>query len=870
MTKTHDIVASALNARGISFSHSTSGTAELYMPTVCPLCGHGSDDHPNSDCLLVVSPALNGDSRHEYRCAHSVPDVNEDQTEMFFRKVGMSMPTSVTPTANLARTRSPHSKRKPKQRSATRGTQATRHPEYIGRLHSRLMRHQQAVAWLNNVKGLDTDTLSHAGAGLSESYRSKKSGQTQQDAFALPWRDKDGQLSSYRTYFDIPGVTINPTGQSWSSHEPSTYYSKACRGRPEVLVFEDVFDLLLTHQTLAGYGHDEDYLLICPSVPGSVPGEWDQGFFSQFRNIYACPSSSESQFATVLTEAAGVAVNIVFPERAESWQEYLPSTQSAGDLLSLVDSSSPAPTPAGDAGQIRSVQNVMGNLLPYSPIDCNGAFNNGYLYYPTRMIRQDCTEDGSSNPKIIEVVETVLIRSDRTIQRVKDLTPLKRSNHQHAVKRLTDDTLIIREPEASEHQTWSFESISRYLAGHDCHVGLSELLFQVRGHLASTVWLPRAEDYTLLSLVAAASYCMTVFDSVPLVLLTGDKGTGKSELTNALIDVSANAKMVGQGSAAAIARTIDQTRGLLAFDDMDHLGGNRKGDTAAEQLRQQLKQSYSQKSSSKVVFDGAKGRTLNFYGIKVINNTTGIDPITGSRCLHIYTRKIPPIERSTFAHQSAHHLDADGLATLRDNLHTWTFSNVRAIRTAYESTIKGKTSRTEEIHAPLKALAALAGNATIESDLKTALEVQHSILVAPDGDLDDILVASVQEFIHQGYNAITPTHLALELRYKTAGGTSLVERGHDTATLSPEWVGRQLRKLELAHPELPAERVRVRGHKLRAIPLVAPSAVDGCEGLASGEQKHTTPVHPAAFCAFTRADRCARCRYAALACPIRP
>jgi len=396
---------------------------------------------------------------------------------------------------------------------------------------------------------------------------------------------------------------------------------------------------------------------------------------------------------------------------------------------------------------------------------------------------------------------------------------------------------------------------------------LSTLLHSIRSHLSASVWLPNEDDYTVMSLVAATSYCMSIFDSVPLVLLTGEKGTGKTEFSNAIIQVSANAAMIGQGSPAAIARQIDKTRGLLVLDDMDHLGGKSKTGAQTEQLRQLIKQSYSKKSASKVVFDGSKENTLNFYGIKVINNTTGIDPITGSRCLHIFTSKIPPLESQAFITQSENQLDYDDLSEVRDNFHTWVFSNTQRIDHAYQQEKQGKTNRTDEIHAPLRTFAKLSGDKSIIDSLEKALARQTLILGSKNQKPVDLLIDIISKLIFQGHRSVTPTHVYLEmllsLQSSTASTFSISGK-----TFSPEWVGRQLRAQNLVSTSGRNTRKTIRGHKLRVLEI-APDAIKKVLGKDLQDMEDSESLSATSFCQFTVSNSCNGCRYSGIKCLLR-
>jgi hypothetical protein len=114
-----------------------------------------------------------------------------------------------------------------------------------------------------------------------------------------------------------------------------------------------------------------------------------------------------------------------------------------------------------------------------------------------------------------------------------------------------------------------------------------------------------------LTLLVPVTFAQAIFQSVPLVLVTGAPGTGKSALGKAMIKICANASLVGQTSAAAIARLIDETKGFVVFDDLESIG-RKKGREAPQftELVQALKLSYNQETSWKTWTDVSRGMSV--------------------------------------------------------------------------------------------------------------------------------------------------------------------------------------------------------------------------------------------------------------------
>ena len=119
------------------------------------------------------------------------------------------------------------------------------------------------------------------------------------------------------------------------------------------------------------------------------------------------------------------------------------------------------------------------------------------------------------------------------------------------------------------------------------------------------------------------------------------------QMGRAMARVCSNAYVCGQSSAAAIARFIDESRGFVVLDDMEGIGG--RGGQFSE-LVQALKLSYNKATAVKMWTDVKTMRTqlLDFYGVKMINNTRGVDSILGSRMLRVQTRRMPDHCRDEF------------------------------------------------------------------------------------------------------------------------------------------------------------------------------------------------------------------------------
>ena len=286
------------------------------------------------------------------------------------------------------------------------------------------------------------------------------------------------------------------------------------------------------------------------------------------------------------------------------------------------------------------------------------------------------------------------------------------------------------------------------------------------------------------------------------------------------------------------------------------------GDAAqATELLQALKLSYNKETAIKVWVDVSKNNKvekLNFFGVKMINNTSGVESILGSRMLRVTSGKIPEALRADFLSGFDIQMTA-ALPHLRDELHTWTFENVSAIAEAYATMFPRSADRANEISAPLKVFASFVEDDAMKASLKRALDRSQRGSVEPDSPID-ILKEAAARLVLAGYREISPTHLRLEMQ-------TLVDAdyGRSSTTEIPEWsrtdwIGRQLRSMNITDPHAEGRRMRLWGAHLRVYPF---SSTFMFEVAPDGVVGPSEAVKADAFC-----KGCAICPYRQVGCPM--
>jgi hypothetical protein len=505
----------------------------------------------------------------------------------------------------------------------------------------------------------------------------------------------------------------------------------------------------------------------------------------------------------------------------------------------------------------------------YDPVDINYSYHGGHLYYPLQTLVRgreiQRLPDSRDETIVTERLQTVVVCSDRTIKTAKLAPAPPGTPMDDRVWRLGDLVLTAR-PRASSYASWRWQSIRAYLDGTVTLRPLDVIVRDLLRALKSAFYLPRPEDYIILAACIPVTFVQAVFESVPLLLLCGPAGTGKSSLGNFMARLCCNGTTIGMVSPASIARQIDESRGFVALDDLERIG-RRKGRDSAQftELVQGLKLSYNQKTAIKLWTDVTKMRTqrLNFYGVKLISNTTGTDAILGSRMLKIPTAAMPPEQRGNFSDTHG----GERLLALRDELHVWAFTHVSAVAETYGRMFPVHSSRSDEIHAPLQVIIEMTKDQQLQDELSAGLDLQRQKPRVVN-TLTELLLWTIERMIQRGQTVITPLEVLLEMR-RLASDSNCRELGADR--LNVAWVGRLLRSEAIIESAGKGERKRLYGHNLRLC-AVRPDYIEHVRSLRRpvrilGATKVLYAKRgPVDFC---ERWSCSTCRFAAYHCPIR-
>lgn len=487
----------------------------------------------------------------------------------------------------------------------------------------------------------------------------------------------------------------------------------------------------------------------------------------------------------------------------------------------------------------------------YDPVNIGSAFHDGKLYYPVQTLVRTEAFTESGHKRHSEQVDVIVVRSDRSLLNVEESEDA--NGKRSGIIRLADGTLLQKRPAASPYASWSWDSIQDYLQGSYTAKSISVLAMRIHKHLMSRVWLPDEDDYWLLTCAAITSYIQAIFDAVPLILLCGVHGTGKSELGAGMTEVSCNSVMIGQSSPSTMLRVMDEARGLIVVDDLESVGvkGGAAGKEKFSEMVQLLKTSYKKISATKIVTNAKrKTEVMNFFGVKIISNTKGVDAILGSRMLHIATGSIPKSSIGQFLARQG--LTTDELISLRNDLHIWAFDNVRMINSAYQEAVQGSSERDEEIAAPLRVVAGLIDAPGPQESLGRALSNQ-SVRKQSHSSPEDALRAVMDKLVLEGAHQLTIVEISLRLR-RLMGVK--VDSKKKLTWMQSEWISKKVRSL--GYVDVSAGRKNLFGFQMRIVNISKEKRFE-LQAFATDKRD------PFAFC-----SGCINCPFKALGCEILP
>ena len=753
----------------------------------------------------------------------------------------------------------------------------------VERYQGKLRNTPEALAYLHN-RGLTDETIEYFKIGVSfpgsrtanVTVNGKKEKQQvpTDNALVFPIMTPAGFMSPY-AYYAIPDFSLNPAAKAWCACEPRiTYNTRPTDKHQFLFITEGMKDLWMLHQVIQGTDL-QNTLLIATSTHGQVvPPEVknNPAIFNNFEKVFLGHDSDEpgEKIAKVWSSYVGLKSHRVPPpfteeEELKDWTDFFGSGVNNVKQLSdfLAKSVSVNPTQLSKP-VTRLADCTLGSIMPPADLDVTSAFHNGLMYYSIKVMQ--AVEDKDYNVTVSHNIK--VIRSDKKMLDVLPLNPTTRFTLLDTqMYRLSDDTIIKRAPQVSIGASWDITHVQAWLDGKFKPRALNNIVDDMVQVMQSRIWLPNNDDYTVLALTMVATYVQQIFDAVPFLLATGVAGSGKTELGSVLRELGCNAVVTGDISAATITRLIDSTKGLLIIDDAEKLskkGG--AGNSQVDDLLQILKVSYKKSSATRQVTDN-KTMTVNeldFYGVKLFTNTTGMEDILGTRTIPIYTRK--PL--NDFKQEE---MPYEKLRELRAELHAWAMENASQVDSVYRTF--STSNRDDEITTPFRVFAQIAKQDNWSELIdrlvgRLAFERQSNSADTEEGYLREAIL----NIARRGYVSVTMEHVLMEMELLVPENF-----GKSFTNEIPEWKHTNWVKRTLVAMGFLActsgKRVRVHGKKdvpLQRLYDLSKSLF--MEIRKASEETYIAitkldPIDGNMFC--KQHDRCLTCDYANLACEIR-
>lgn len=551
--------------------------------------------------------------------------------------------------------------------------------------------------------GIGIDLVAALELGVKEPYR-RADGTLSDGVLAYPI-ELGGSRRRYG-YVNLVGLTVSPDHPvAWSPGEPR---SVVHGDRGDLLVLASPLEVFRVRASAERRGLA--LAAVSSSQPDLLPACWeDPAFWAPWSRIvvsHALPASVRARVASVARRPI---------EQSAEWGADVRDGDTADSRLDrwvdgALDGARPfRPTLAPS----RYLSADRTGDFAADPLPLHGGFLRGQLFYPFRVERRVAGAAGGGASRTLHSYQTLVVRSDGAVLDAATLPAPAGTPAAHRVHALSDGTRIASLPEPSRNPTWSLDGIQAFVAAKaegrsPCARAACDVIADVHRLIASRVSLPDTDDEWLATAFVVMTHMFRIFGALPILLVEGERGTGKSELAATVASLAFNAVTMGQGSAAALVRLTRECGGLVVLDDAEGLSA---AGTGFGDLAQCLKVGYRASTARKpITLPGGKVETFDFFGPRMITCTRGVDPVLGSRCVRIPSALGVPAVGD----------DEIDVLALRDELHALAMTRASDVEGVYVKMMSTAVDRDGEIWTPLIAIAMALGAGDALAALKRA------------------------------------------------------------------------------------------------------------------------------------------------------
>ena len=672
------------------------------------------------------------------------------------------------------------------------------------RCSARLLRDRTALRTLREL-GVDDEAVDRHMLGLASEVVDTRTGLLLRRALRFPIMGPDGFGRAMYGTVCIPGITTSQQMRGPTSRPmpPETCWSRPLSDGARVTVVGDPLAMWRAAATAA-----PDLVVICPSHDAGIPVEWRAERFWQRFSEMTLADDLRSDLRVALEPYVVLAGQRSPDLDRDAAKTPTKKTRPGGANERYARDGAPVASPPASAPAVargRAEDCVETATSMHLPASLAGVVIGGLCHYPHRI---EISRPGFAGDDAARIhrYETVVLRSDGETLRLTTLPFPPGTKPHHRVHVLSDGTRVSCRAAGAAISTWSERGMRRFVSDVRARRPVSRpvaaMIADVELSLRSSVWLPCDDAYALVAAFIMATHVYRAFPALPILLACGPSASGKSELARSVAALGFNAVLLGQTTAAGVARTSELSGGLVILDDCEALGGAGVG---SPDLQQALRVGYKAATAGKAVVERTgEVRVDDLFGPRMVVNTSGASPALLSRSALVTTAPAPRghLDQRVTA-------EAPDLASLRDELHAWGMGAIAGIAADCERAVSERAprDRDEEVALPLTTIARLAAG-----------DVDGRVLAA----LRDARASAVQESAETTFDRalaeLSSTGVGSEVSMlQIAMEVALANRGQRPtgALASAEWIGARLTDAGLRDASAPVTRRRLFGQITR-------------------------------------------------------